>query len=102
MDKDELKGELYEAAVKKAVGYITTESVEELSLIDGQLTVTKKKITTKEVPPDISAIKLLSGESVDQYGDMSEEELILEKQRLLRLLKETDNEANKRKRKNKM
>ena len=49
---DGLDKALYDAVRKKAVGYTTSECVDEYSLMDGELCVVKRKITTKEVPPD--------------------------------------------------
>ena len=92
---DGLDKALYDAVRKKAVGYTTSECVDEYSLMDGELCVVKRKITTKEVPPDISAVKLVMEEMhADKYQSMNEEELLEEKQRLLKLLKEAENATN--------
>ena len=84
------------AVRKKAEGYTQEECVEEYGVNDGQLTLCKRKITVKEVPPDLSAVKMLMemGEE-NPYEKMSEEELENEKKRLLRLLKEKQNETDK-------
>jgi hypothetical protein len=87
----EKKDKLIRAAWKKAVGYKSTESVEEIAEREGEMTVVKQKVTKKEVPPDVSAIKLLL--ECGEYGDLSdlsEEELRMEKKRLLRLLQEQE------------
>lgn len=44
----------------------------------------KKKITKREIPPDIKAVKLL----MDGKEELSDEELEEEKQKLLKMLKE--------------
>lgn len=96
--KEETLEQLIGAVKKKALGYMTTENVEEYSLIDGELNIVKRKITQKEVPPDIAAVKFLIDEStVDSYADMNEEELKKEKMRLLKLLKEAENATDKNK-----
>ena len=56
-DKEAVKKALY----KKAVGYDSEETVEEYSDSDGDLVLVKRKVTTKPVPPDITAIKLVLG-----------------------------------------
>lgn len=92
---DGLDKAIYDAVRKKATGYTTSECVDEYSMVDGELCVVKRKITTKEVPPDIAAVKLIMDEMhTDKYQAMSEEELMEEKQRLLRLLKEAENATN--------
>ncbi len=96
--KEELFEQLMNAVKKKAIGYMTTENVEEYSLVDGELNIVKRKVTQKEVPPDIAAVKYLIDETTaDPYSDMSEEELENEKKKLLNLLKETQDATDKNK-----
>lgn len=52
--------------------------------MDGELTLVKKKVTKREVPPDIKAVKML----LEERGEASDEELEAEKLRLLSLLDE--------------
>ena len=84
-------GAVRNALIKKATGYVSEETVTEYSFGDGIETPVKKKVTKKEVPPDITAIKMLLGESSENtspdYRDYSDEELIAEKNRLIGLLK---------------
>lgn len=72
-------------ALKKcAVGLETNEVVEEFGVEDGELKLIKKKVTRRDIPPDIKAVKLLiDGGGVD---GLSIEELEEEKQKLLILL----------------
>ena len=51
---------------------------------NGELKLVKKKITRREIPPDIKAVKLL----LDGREELSDEELETEKQKLLNMLKE--------------
>lgn len=79
-----------DALYKKAVGYDTTETVEEYSDNDGELVLIKKKVTTKNVPPDISAIKImlgLGGEDSD-LAFLSDEELEKQKKLLIKKIRE--------------
>lgn len=91
---ESLGRQLLEAVKKKAMGYMTTENVDEYSLIDGELSIVKRKVTKKEIPPDIAAVKFLIDEGSDDYADMTEEELKGEKQRLLDLLRQSELKQN--------
>ena len=81
---------LHDALLKKAVGYDATETVEEyvLSGEDGEVKLSKKKVTKKKVPPDMTAIKILMAEDVKNVADMTDQELEEERERLLKLLAE--------------
>ena len=56
----------------------------------------KRKVVSKNVPPDVSAAKLLIGlNSVENdLKNLTDEELYEEKQRLLKILTESENEIN--------
>lgn len=85
---DENEG-LKEALKKCAVGFNCGEVVEEFAMQDGELKLIKRKVTRRDVPPDIKAVKmLLDSGSVDE---MSDEQLESEKNRLLGILKEEGN-----------
>ena len=87
-----LSGDVKSALIKKALGYDATEVVEEyVSGDEGEIRLTKKKVTKKNVPPDITAIKLLIDQNEQPIDQMTDEQLEEEKQRLLKLLKEYDN-----------
>ena len=82
---------LNKALIKRALGYMSREVTEEFSSDNGKMKLIKKKITKKKVPPDITAVKVL----LDIYGDqeldvsnMTDEELLLERDKLLEKLKE--------------
>lgn len=84
------------ALIKKAVGFSSKEVIEEYSVSDGQMVLTKKKVTKKPIPPDIGAVKILlslySTEELD-LSKLTEEELIIERDKLLKILEE-ENEEN--------
>ena len=83
------KSDLEVALIKKALGYDATEVVEEYAGVgDGEIKLLKKKVTTKYVPPDTTALKLLLDQSEKDVFEMSDEELEKEKNRLLKLLNE--------------
>ena len=79
---------LGEALLKVALGFQVTEVTEEFAEVDGQLKLTKRKRTKKDVPPDLKAVQLLFGEGAGAVSAMSDEELEAEKKRLLGELKE--------------
>ena len=86
------KTDLENALIKKALGYDATEVVEEYSSdSEGEIRLLKKKITTKNVPPDMSALKFLLDETEKDLTKMTDEELFEEKVRLLNILKEIHN-----------
>ena len=72
------------ALLKCATGLSASETVEEFAVQDGELKLVKKKVTKREIPPDIKAVKLL----LDGREELSDEELEAEKQKLLDMLKE--------------
>lgn len=86
---------LKKAMLKKALGYDAEEVVEEFALGSGEgseVKLNKRKITKKHYPPDLSAIKWMM-EYMDEplmktYEQMSKEELIQEKMKLLEMLEE--------------
>lgn len=52
------KDDILDAVTKRACGYAAREVVEEYALVDGSLELVKRKITTKDVPPDMTAAKM--------------------------------------------
>jgi len=107
------KKEIGSALYKKALGYSLEEVVEEY-VIDKEdnerLILNKKKITKKNVPPDVVAVKALlqlyKNDKISNYNKMSDDELKTEKLRLLNdlktLQKGEDNGTRKNKNKNKV
>lgn len=73
------------ALLKCATGLCTSETVEEFAVGDeGELKLVKKKVTKRDIPPDIKAVKLL----MEERGEITDEELEAEKERLLKLLED--------------
>ncbi|MDE6104847.1 MAG: hypothetical protein K2O41_01890 [Clostridia bacterium] len=80
-----MEEEIKTALKKCAVGFGTSEVVEEFSVEDGELKLIKKKVTRRDVPPDIKAVKLLMDGGTESLSD---EELEAEMQRLTKLLED--------------
>ena len=86
MIEDDILG----ALKKCAVGLETSEVVEEFDARDGELKLVKRKVTKRDIPPDIKAVKMLMDEG--GVDGLSVEELEEERRNLLKLLdKEEEN-----------
>ena len=93
MEEQDNKEKLNKALIKRALGYTNKEVTEEFSSDNGNLKLTKKKVTKKNIPPDITAVKVL----LDMYSltemnfdDMTDEELLIERDKLLDMLRGED------------
>ena len=75
------------ALLKCAVGFDTSEVVEEYAVDGEELRLVKRKVTRRDVPPDIKAvIMLLDGDT--GVENLSDEELEERRKKLIELLKE--------------
>lgn len=75
-----------DALTKCAVGLSASEVTEEFTVEDGELKLVKKKVTRRDIPPDLKAVKLLL-----ESGGVSPETdaaLAAERENLLKMLKE--------------
>lgn len=86
---------LKSSLLKKAKGFIVEEIIEESVKNEdsSSLNLVKRKVTTKEIPPDMNAIKYLielENLNQDRYANLTDEELRQEKLNLLKLLKEEE------------
>lgn len=81
--------------LRKAKGYSYKEKVDEYVVVDGIKQLTKTKVTTKKVQPDVMAVKALLELDCDEQDvtSMTDEQLQVEKLRLIRLLKVCDDNA---------
>jgi len=76
-----------EALIMRAKGYDTTEVTEEYADDgEGGVRMVKRKVVSKNVPPDVSAAKLLLEIEGDNVINLTDEELEKEKIRLIKLL----------------
>ena len=74
--------------LKKAKGYAYHEKTDEYVVVDGEKKLVKSKVVTKRVQPDVNAIKALITLTDDNLDvtKMTDEQLQVEKLRLIRLL----------------
>ena len=80
------KEQLESVLIKKALGYDATEVVEEYAGDEqGEVRLLKKKVTIKNVPPDMTALKILLEGEQKNVSELSDAQLEEEKQRLLNL-----------------
>jgi hypothetical protein len=86
----EKQEKLSDALLKVALGFQVAEVTEEYAEVDGELKLTKRRRTKKDVPPDLKAVQLLLAEENVDYLSMSDEELLKEKERLLAELKTSE------------
>lgn len=93
------KQDVMSTLLKRAMGYTVEEIVEEYAGDEKGGELIKRKVTTKPVPPDVTALKTyieLSRQD-DGYASMSDSELELEKERLINELTLKNNKAKSRK-----
>ena len=85
MDEKQL---LIKILLKKAKGYAYHEKTDEYSVVEGKKKLIKSKVVTKRVQPDVNAIKalLMLNDASDDVTQMTDEQLQVEKLRLLNLL----------------
>lgn len=91
-----MEDKLLKSLLKKAIGYNVSEISEEYNVDgDGNEVLSKRKVTKKYVPPDITALRTyleLSERDAD-YENMSDEKLMEIRDGLVKKL----NESNKNK-----
>ena len=76
MDEKKKEEKIGEALLKVALGYQVAEVTEEYAEVDGQLKLTKRKKTKKDVPPDLKAVQLLlANDEENGFGNLSDEDL---------------------------
>lgn len=97
LDENNIK----KALCKKALGFSIDEITEEYGADEGdKLKLIKRKVVSKQIPPDISALKILfeyEDKELD-LSNMTDEELLNEKEKIMELFKKEfvdgDNKEN--------
>ena len=90
---DKLSNKIKKALIKKAMGYTSTEIIEEYTNTDEGMVLQKKKVTSKDIPPDLASFKALfeNQTSKGEFDDMTDEQLLAEKEKLLNMLTKKEN-----------
>lgn len=97
MREKEKEEKIGDALLKVALGYQIAEVTEEYAEVDGEMKLTKRKKTKKDVPPDLKAVQLLlASEGSEEYGQWTDEQLRVERERLLAQLQAKQQEAEKK------
>lgn len=97
MEKDlDYNKKLNKALIKRALGYLNKEVTEEFCKEDEsqKMILTKRKVTKKNIPPDMTAVRVLlemqqESKEID-FANMSDEELLVERDKLIEKLKENN------------
>ena len=86
---EEQKQNLQAALYKRAVGFTAEDESEEYVIEEGKERLAKRKLTRSTVSPDMSALKMLL-ETIKEpdASELTEEQLLAERDRLLKLLAE--------------
>ena len=95
-EKDIKDQKVKKALIKRALGYDSEEVVEEYVKTEDGVVLSKKKVTIKNVPPDVSALKILIDAFGEDLSSLTKEQLELEKERLLLELNEKQKKENKK------
>lgn len=87
-----------EALLKVALGCRVEEVTEEYAEVDGELKLTKRRETKKDIPPDLKAVQMLLAAKEDgaNYAAMSDEQLNAERERILATLREKESGADRK------
>lgn len=91
-----MQDKISDALLKVALGFQIAEITEEYAEVDGQLKLTKRRRTKKDVPPDLKAVQMLLGDKDASVENMSDEELEEERNRLLASLEKENQKTVKR------
>ncbi len=91
-----MQDKISDALLKVALGFQIAEVTEEYAEVDGQLKLTKRKRTKKDVPPDLKAVQMLLGDKDASVENMNDEELEEERNRLLASLEKENQKTVKR------
>ena len=92
LEFDKYKDKIQKSLIKKAIGYQYKEVIEEYSVAEDGEKLTKKKITTKDVPPDLTAVKMfldsINITTDENLEEMSDEELKKQIEKAMQMMEE--------------
>ncbi len=82
MSENTEKQALYRALKRKALGETVTETQEEYGFEEGEAVLKKRKVTVKEIPPDLTAVKILLEGNAESLSDLTDAQLYALKEKL--------------------
>ncbi|MBR1867944.1 MAG: hypothetical protein IJ800_05130 [Clostridia bacterium] len=96
--EEKTKKKIEKALIKRAVGYDAEETIEEFSSDEnGEQRLLKRKVTTKNFPPDVQAAKLLLDmDEGEDFLSLSDDELENERKRLYKILEDIKKDDRKK------
>ena len=83
---ENFRSKIEKSIIKKALGYNYKEVIDEYAIDGNQKTLVKRKVTTKNVPPDLTAVKMLLDDITNQqkdYSNMTDKEIVDEIKKVL-------------------
>ena len=96
MKEKDFKSSVEKMLLKKAMGFKVKENVDEYASVGEEMKLVKRRITTKYVSPDLAAAKTLlelnGREEQNDLSYLSDEQLLLERTRLLLALESASGE----------
>ena len=69
--------------------YNVKEVIEEYTEVDGDMMLLRQKVIIKNVPPDITAVKMITN-NTKETNKLRDDEFEEEKQKLLKILKDSE------------
>ena len=95
LSNEEFDEKINDVLLKRAMGYCSEEIIEEFQEDNGDMKLIKRKVTKKDIPPDINAVKILLDkyniEELD-FSKLTDEELEkLRNEVIFNLVQEFDN-----------
>ena len=96
MKEKDFKSSVEKMLLKKAMGYKVKENVDEYASVGEEMKLVNRRITTKDVSPDLAAAKTLlelnGREEQNDLSYLSDEQLLRERTRLLLALESASGE----------
>ena len=93
-DVKEQDKEISKLLMSLAKGCKVAEVIEEYTEVDGQMRLTKRKETRRDIPPDLKALQMLLEGGTEMSG-WTDEQLEAEKARLMSLFKKEETTKKK-------
>ena len=93
--------EISRALLSLAKGCKVAEVIEEYTQVDGEMRLTKRKETRRDIPPDLKAVQMLLENGNSELSSWTDEQLEEEKARILALLNQQEKKKKQKSKANK-